>query len=194
MSYCDYFSQLSISVLITLVMYWALIMLFLLIIKLSGDWLILVVAVTTFVVSLLMMVIYPMLIAPCFNDFEKLEEGELRTKIFAMCEELDYNMKEIYVQKDSEYTEHSNAYATFSDIFLSDNLIKHHEDHEEILAVVCHEICHDKHYHLIKGAIVDVCYMVLYGVGLSFMIQYGNPIVSSFGFTYQSNFILLFLF
>eukprot|EP00351_Strombidinopsis_sp_SopsisLIS2011_P003760 CAMPEP_0116881832 /NCGR_PEP_ID=MMETSP0463-20121206/13888_1 /TAXON_ID=181622 /ORGANISM="Strombidinopsis sp, Strain SopsisLIS2011" /LENGTH=184 /DNA_ID=CAMNT_0004534059 /DNA_START=745 /DNA_END=1299 /DNA_ORIENTATION=- len=103
-------------------------------------------------------------------------------------------MKEIYVQKDSEYTEHSNAYATFSDIFLSDNLFKHHEDPEEILAIVCHEICHDKYHHILKGAIVDVCYMVLYGVGVSFMVQYGNPIVSSFGFTYNSTFISLFLF
>lgn len=36
--------------------------------------------------------------------------------------------------------------------------------------------------------------MMIYAVCLSMMIQYGNPIVASFGFTYQSTFISLYLF
>lgn len=36
--------------------------------------------------------------------------------------------------------------------------------------------------------------MVLYGVGLAAMVQYGQGIIYSFGFTYQSDFILLYVF
>lgn len=93
-------------------------------------------------------------------------------------------MKQIYLQEDSKYTEHSNASCTFSKIYLSDNLIKHHEDRKEIHAIVLHEICHDKKKHLIQSALVDVCYMILYGVGLAAMDLYGDCIISSFGFTY----------
>jgi len=77
---------------------------------------------------------------------------------------------------------------------LSDNLIKHHEDNEEILAIVLHEICHDKRKHLIQSAVADVFYMFLFGVGLAAMQEYGVIIVSSFGFSYQSNFVLFYVF
>lgn len=111
-----------------------------------------------------------------------------------MCQDNNYQMKQIYLQEDSKYTEHSNASCTFSKIYLSDNLLKHHKDEDEILAIVLHELCHDKRKHLIQSALADVCYMVLYGVGLAAMVQYGQGIIYSFGFTYQSDFILLYVF
>jgi len=70
------------------------------------------------------------------------------------------------------------------DVYLSDNLFKHHEDKEQIIAIVAHECCHAKYYHLYQSAIVDVVYMMIYALCLSFMVKYGNPIVASFGFTY----------
>lgn len=95
---------------------------------------------------------------------------------------------------DSKYTEHSNASVMGGDVYLSDNLFIHHKDHNEILAVVAHEACHAKHYHLYKSAIVDVVYMMIYALCLSCMIKYGDPIVASFGFTYSSSFVSLYLF
>lgn len=80
------------------------------------------------------------------------------------------------------------------DVYLSDNLFKHHDDHEEILAIVAHEISHAKKKDLFCSAIVDVFYMVIYATMLSVMVTYGNPIVASFGFTYQSTFVSLYLF
>jgi len=70
------------------------------------------------------------------------------------------------------------------DVYLSDNLFKHHRDRNEILAIVAHEACHAKNHHLYKSAIVDVAYMMIYALCLTHMIKYGDLIVASFGFTY----------
>lgn len=111
-----------------------------------------------------------------------------------MCERIGHPLKKIFIQKDSIYTEHSNASVMGENVYLSDNLFKHHEDKEQILAIVAHECCHAKEHHLFKSAIVDVVYMMIYAVGLSFMVKNGDPIVASFGFTYKSAFISLYLF
>ena len=78
-------------------MYWALVMLVLTIIKYSGDWLILVFSTTSLVISLLMLVVYPLFVSPIFNSYNELEEGELRTKIFDLCKQVNYNCKAIYL-------------------------------------------------------------------------------------------------
>lgn len=185
MTYCVYFKQWFIGIFVALIMYWALIVLMLTIIVFTPiEYLMFVIGVATLVVSLLLLILFPACISPCFNSHKPLEEGELRSKIEKMSKENKYKPKQIYLQEDSKYTEHSNAHCTFSKIHLSDNLLKHHEDHKEILAIVLHEICHDKRKHLIQSALVDVVYMVLYGVGLAAMVEYGDFIISSFGFSY----------
>lgn len=70
------------------------------------------------------------------------------------------------------------------DVYISDNLFDHHKDHDEILAIVAHEIRHAKNYDVYWCAIVDTGYMLIYGVGLAFFMQHSDGVLSSFGFTY----------
>lgn len=80
------------------------------------------------------------------------------------------------------------------DVYLSDNLFNHHKKDDEIIAIVAHEISHAKHYDVYCGAVVDTCYMLIYAIGLSLFMKHGDPVVASFGFTYSSHFISLYLF
>lgn len=148
-------------------------MLALTLIYVSGDYLVLTFAVATLVISILMVMIYPLCIAPLFNDYEQLgvkDYGEFRQQIIDECKKIGHPLNKIYIQKDSLYTEHSNASVMGRDVYLSDNLFKHHENKWEIIAIVAHEVCHAKHHHLFKSALVDVVYMMIYALCLSFMV------------------------
>ena len=70
------------------------------------------------------------------------------------------------------------------DVYLSDNLFEHHRSHDEILAIVAHEIQHVKNFDVYKCALVDTGYMLIYGVGLSIFMQNCDGVLNSFGFTY----------
>lgn len=62
------------------------------------------------VVTLVMSTIYPNLIAPLFNKFDELEDGELKTKIYEQAGKLHYPLSKIYVCDASRRSAHSNAY------------------------------------------------------------------------------------
>lgn len=148
-------------------------MLALTLIYVSGNYLVVTFAVATLLVSVLMIIIYPLCIAPLFNDYEQLGDQEydgFRQKIFDECDRIGHPLNKIFIQKDSLYTEHSNASVMGRDVYLSDNLFKHHEDRNEILAIIAHEACHAKYFHLFKSALVDVVYMIIYALCLSFMV------------------------
>lgn len=51
-------------------MYWILIMFMLYLIMVSGDYLMITFGISTLVISVLMIVIYPLVIAPMFNDYD----------------------------------------------------------------------------------------------------------------------------
>ncbi|PPD83450.1 hypothetical protein GOBAR_DD19628 [Gossypium barbadense] len=63
-----------------------------------------------FVLSLVMMTIYPVLIAPLFNKFTPLPEGELRLKIEKLASSLKFPLKKLFVVDGSTRSSHSNAY------------------------------------------------------------------------------------
>ncbi|KAG8363308.1 hypothetical protein BUALT_Bualt19G0008700 [Buddleja alternifolia] len=62
------------------------------------------------VVSLVMMTIYPILIAPLFNKFTPLPEGDLRSKIEKLAASLKFPLKKLFVVDGSTRSSHSNAY------------------------------------------------------------------------------------
>ncbi|XP_022757437.1 CAAX prenyl protease 1 homolog isoform X4 [Durio zibethinus] len=63
-----------------------------------------------FVLSLVMMTLYPVLIAPLFNKFTPLPEGELRLKIEKLASSLNFPLKKLFVVDGSTRSSHSNAY------------------------------------------------------------------------------------
>ncbi|XP_034233532.1 CAAX prenyl protease 1 homolog [Thrips palmi] len=82
----------------------------------------------TTVVILVMMTIYPVYIAPLFDKYTSLPEGELRTEIEALAKKLDYPLTKLFVVEGSKRSAHSNAYlyGFFKNkrIVLFDTLIK----------------------------------------------------------------------
>ncbi|KAK7837973.1 caax prenyl protease 1 like protein [Quercus suber] len=104
-----------------------------------------------FVLSIVMMTVYPILIAPLFNKFTPLPEGELRDKIEKLASSLKFPLKKLFVVDGSTRSSHSNAYmyGFFKNkrIVLYDTLIQQCKNDEEIVAVIAHELGHWKLNH-----------------------------------------------
>ena len=98
-------------------------------------------------------------IAPMFNKFTPLEEGELKVAIEDFANKVNFPIGRIDVMDGSKRSAHSNAY--FSGfgksrrIALFDTLLDKHST-EEIVSVVAHEIGHYKKKHVITGTVLGV--------------------------------------
>lgn len=106
--------------------------------------------------SLLTAWLYPSVLAPLFNKFNPVGEGELREKIFTLANKVDFNTSEIYVMDASKRSSHGNAYFTgvFGQkrIVLFDTLVKS-LNADEIVAVLAHELGHFKLHHVRWGLV-----------------------------------------
>jgi STE24 endopeptidase len=121
--------------------------------------------------SVVMPKIYTQFIAPMFNKFTPLEDGELRDLIENYSKEVDFPLTEVYVIDGSKRSAHSNAYFTGfgknKRIVLFDTLMEDHTN-EEILAILAHEVGHYKKKHIIKGMFTSIIHsgIMLYILGL----------------------------
>ena len=121
--------------------------------------------------SVVMPKIYTQFIAPMFNKFTPLEDGELRDLIENYSKEVDFPLTEVYVVDGSKRSAHSNAYFTGfgknKRIVLFDTLMEDHTN-EEILAILAHEVGHYKKKHIIKGMFTSIIHsgIMLYILGL----------------------------
>lgn len=104
--------------------------------------------------SLFMSMFYSQLIVPLFNKQTPLEGGELRTAIENFAKSVDFKVTDIYVMDSSKRSTKANAYFTGigpkKRIVLFDTLIEKLTT-EEIVAVLSHEIGHNKHKHIVKS-------------------------------------------
>ncbi len=101
----------------------------------------------------ILMIVYPLFIAPLFNRFQPLEDGELKNALSALSARLRFPAAGIYVMDGSRRSLHSNAYFTgfgrFRRIVLFDTLIRR-MDRTELLGILAHEIGHYKRNHIYK--------------------------------------------
>lgn len=106
-----------------------------------------------FLFQLVMVVAYPMFIMPLFNKMEPMAAGELRNRLFALAERTGFKAQTILVIDGSKRSGHSNAFfagfGRFRRIVLYDTLIEQ-MSHEELEAVLAHEIGHYKMGHIPK--------------------------------------------
>lgn len=102
---------------------------------------------------LLMTWAYPTLIAPMFNKFAPLEEGELKSRIEALLARCGFESKGLFVMDGSRRSSHGNAYFTgignAKRIVFFDTLLKQ-LDVDETEAVLAHELGHFKRNHVKK--------------------------------------------
>ncbi|MFH1994420.1 MAG: M48 family metallopeptidase, partial [Nitrospinota bacterium] len=103
--------------------------------------------------SLFMTWLYPIIIAPLFNKFTLLPDGELKNLIKELAEKLGISIKEIRVMDASRRSGHSNAYFTgfgkVKRIVIFDTLIEI-LNNKELLSVLAHELGHFKKRHILK--------------------------------------------
>jgi len=120
-------------------------------------WLIAWVVVTFF--SLFMSMFYSELIVPLFNKQTPLADGELRDKIEEFATKAGFKLKNIYVIDGSKRSTKANAYFTGfgpkKRIVLYDTLMDKLSTNE-IVAVLAHEIGHNKHKHTLKNMMVSL--------------------------------------
>ena len=104
--------------------------------------------------QIVLMWAYPTFIAPLFNKFSPLEEGEVKNRVLGLLERTDFKSKGLFVMDASKRSSHGNAYFTGfgknKRIVFFDNLIKTLEA-DEVEAVLAHELGHFKKKHVLKG-------------------------------------------
>ena len=110
-------------------------------------------------VMLLLQFFAPRYLMPLFNDFEPLEEGDLRESIFSYANSVDFPVDEVYVMDGSRRSNKANAFFTgFGSnrrIVLFDTLVEELSV-DELLTVVAHEMGHYKLNHIPQRIAISV--------------------------------------
>ena len=106
--------------------------------------------------EILLLWIYPVVIAPLFNKYEPIKDEALREQITSLMAKVGLRAKGIYQVDEGKRSRHTNAYFTgigkTKRIVLFDTLLASHGA-EEILSVLAHEIGHWKKKHILKQLI-----------------------------------------
>ena len=107
--------------------------------------------------NLLAMFVYPTWIAPLFNKFSPLEDGEMKSRIEALLNRCGFRSSGLFVMDGSKRSNHGNAYFTgFGNnkrIVFFDTLLSRLSP-PEIEAVLAHELGHFRKKHVVKHIIV----------------------------------------
>ncbi|MHB9101845.1 MAG: M48 family metallopeptidase [Sulfuricella sp.] len=103
--------------------------------------------------NLLVLAVYPTFIAPLFNKFTPLEDTTLKVRVEQLLQKCGFHAQGFFVMDGSKRSTHGNAY--FSGfgksrrIVFFDTLLER-LGHDEIVAVLAHELGHFKHRHIIQ--------------------------------------------
>jgi STE24 endopeptidase len=145
--------------------------------------------------EIILLWLYPVLIAPLFNKYEPIRDELLKEKITALLDKVGLKAKGIYQVDAGKRSRHTNAYFTgigkTKRIVLYDTLLASHAP-EEIIAVLAHEIGHWKKKHILR--------QLVFMIGISLVLLYlvylvvGSPILySAFGIQHTPVYAGLFL-
>lgn len=111
--------------------------------------------------NLLMLWLFPSVIAPLFNKFAPLEDQELRQRINDLSERCGFHTSGLYVMDGSRRSAHGNAYFTgfgrTKRIVFFDTLLAKLRA-SEIEAVLAHELGHFKHKHILTRLVFSLLF------------------------------------
>jgi len=162
----------------------------------SGNYWWLYVWATWLSFSVFMMWAYPAFIAPLFNKFRPLEDGELKTRIENLLTRNGFKSQGISVMDGSTRSAHGNAYFTGlganKRIVFFDTLIDE-LSHDEIEAVLAHELGHFKCNH-IKKRISVLGTVFLIGLGILGWLINEMWFYNGLGVELSSTYMALILF
>ncbi len=146
--------------------------------------------------SLFIMWIYPTLIAPIFNKFEPLEEGDTLDRINQLLQRCGFSSNGIFVIDGSKRSSHGNAY--FSGfgrnkrIVFFDTLLKMLND-DELEAVLAHELGHFKKKHIVKGMLISIATTFIALALLAWLMK-NEWFYTALGISTPSTYMALLLF
>jgi STE24 endopeptidase len=120
--------------------------------------------------QLLMLVLYPTVIAPLFNKFTPLTDDSLRARIENLMQRVGFASSGLFVMDGSKRSAHGNAYfsgfGAAKRIVFFDTLLSRLAP-QEIEAVLAHELGHFKLKHIVKRI------AVMFAVSLGFLALLG---------------------
>jgi len=148
------------------------------------------------VFNLLILAIYPTWIAPFFNKFLPLKDKILKSKIIALLKKCGFKSQGLFVMDGSARSNHGNAYFTGfgknKRIVFFDTLLER-LNHNEIEAVLAHELGHFHHNH-VKKRIVMMFVVSFIGLGILGYLKDQLWFYQGLGITEPSNGNALLLF
>ena len=103
--------------------------------------------------NLLILVLYPTVIAPLFNKFKPLDDDTLKARVTALMQRCGFAAKGLFVMDGSKRSAHANAYFTgfgaSKRVVFFDTLLNKLSP-GEVEAVLAHELGHFKYKHVLK--------------------------------------------
>ena len=140
----------------------------------TGQYWVILAWATWILFKLLVLWLFPTVIAPLFNKFSPLDNEEIKTRIQALANRSGFPLKGLFVMDGSKRSSHGNAYFTgfgrnrrivFFDTLLS------RLNADEVEAVLAHELGHFKHKHILKRTIISTVMALLFLLLLQFLSQ-----------------------
>jgi STE24 endopeptidase len=124
--------------------------------------------------SVVMLVVYPTFIAPLFNKFSPMQEGDLKRRIEALLVKCGFRSQGLFVMDGSKRSSHGNAYFTgfgrAKRIVFFDTLLSR-LDPPEIEAVLAHELGHFKLHHVTKRMLLTFALSLVFLWGLGWLMN-----------------------
>lgn len=139
---------------------------------------------------------YPTWIAPIFNKFSPLEEGDTLNRIKSLLSRCGFNSDGIFVIDGSKRSSHGNAY--FSGfgknkrIVFYDTLLETLSD-DELEAVLAHELGHFKRKHIVKGMGISIITTLIALAVLAWLMK-AEWFYTALGVSTPSTYMALLLF
>lgn len=146
--------------------------------------------------NLLVLLLYPTVIAPIFNKFSPLEDDSLKARIEGLLKRCGFTSAGLFIMDGSKRSSHGNAYFTgfgaAKRIVFFDTLIERLSP-PEVEAVLAHELGHYKHGHIRKRiallAVMSLAFLWLLGQLIDAPWFYAG-----LGMPYQGTAVALILF
>lgn len=123
--------------------------------------------------SLVLMVVFPTLIAPLFNRFVPLDNPALKSRIEALLLRCGFRASGVFVMDGSRRSSHGNAYFTgfgrAKRIVFFDTLMQQLSP-SEIEAVLAHELGHFHHRHIVQRMLTSFALSLAVLAGLQWLL------------------------
>jgi len=176
----------------------------------GGDYFFIYLWFFAVLITLFLMTVYPDFIAPLFDKYTPMPDGQLRTDIENLAASVEFPLYKLFVVEGSKRSSHSNAYFygffKFKRIVLFDTLLEADErkklmteedkkdddekeekvktgcNNKEIVAVLGHELGHWKLNHVAKNIVIGQVQIFLMFALFAYLSK-SKPLYEAFGFT-----------